>query len=182
MPQWSLCTAAGHATHRGCGGEAQAVCAPLWPALLEVGKGMGKPPRANLLVLEVVGALTWGICRILLTWKNLWLRDCTNPGAALATWPCGTSWGSCPTYQACPAASGWCHHSVVPLPSLASCPLQMLGCSVPLGVIDKSTDKPRSQGRALRDTPWTSLVKEVHAYSRGVETTELCNGLAWKKP
>lgn len=36
---------AGHAAHRGCGGEAQVVRAPLWPALLKVGKG--QPPAGS---------------------------------------------------------------------------------------------------------------------------------------
>lgn len=156
-------------------------CSPL-ASTLGSGQGHGKAPRANqVLVLEVVGALKWGIWKSLLTWKNLELKDCTDPGAALGTWPC-TSWGSCSTSQACPGASGWCHQSVVPLPCSASHPLQMQGCSVPLGVIDKDTEKPQSQGRALRDTPCTGLVKDVHAQSRGVETIEFYNGLAWKGP
>lgn len=42
---------AGHAAHRGCGGEAQAVRAPLWPGLLKVWQG----PTTCWLVVGVAG-------------------------------------------------------------------------------------------------------------------------------
>jgi len=66
--------------------------------------------------------------------------DCHDPSAALRSWPCSVSLGSCrPTFQACPGPPGW--H---PLHLLCQLPQLSLVSSVNLVILDPTvyvTDK-----------------------------------------